>query len=143
MKKIIAGRIYDTDTATDIGFTTGGEIGSFTYWSETLFRKRTGEYFLLGEGGPMTRYAVSSGSNTWTGSHKIIPLTYENARQWAEKALDADDYQAEFGPVADDDTRVTVTLSLPADVLAKAKQDAARAETNLSAYIAQIITRQD
>ena len=48
MKKIIRGRQYDTDTAQRIGSWDNGLSGTdLEYTSETLYRKRTGEFFLV------------------------------------------------------------------------------------------------
>ena len=100
MKKIINGRLYDTDTAKEIDV-YGNGLGprDFRNYSETLYLKRTGEYFLCGEGGPMSKYARSCGGNSWSGGSGIIPLTAEEAREWGEKHMSADDYIAAFGPV--------------------------------------------
>ena len=66
MRKIINNKVYDTATATRIGLSDNGhEYNELSYSGETLYRKRTGEYFLHGEGGPMTSYAVRTGSNNW------------------------------------------------------------------------------
>ena len=47
MKKIINGRLYDTGTAKEIGcYENGYGAGDFRYYYESLYRKRTGEYFL-------------------------------------------------------------------------------------------------
>ena len=100
MKKIINGRLYDTDTAKEIAADGNGlSPRDFRSYSETLYLKRTGEYFLYGEGGPMTKYARSCGGNAWSGGSGIIPLTAEEAREWGEKHMYADDYIAAFGPV--------------------------------------------
>ena len=99
MKKIIGGRLYDTETAREVGeWDNGLGGGDFHSVEETLYRKRTGEYFLYGYGGPMSRYAEPYGSSGWQWGAEIRPLTYEEAREWAERCLDADDYQEEFGP---------------------------------------------
>ena len=66
MRKIINNKVYDTSTAAMIGLSDNGhEYHDLAYSGETLYRKRTGEYFLHGEGGPMTSYAVRTGSNNW------------------------------------------------------------------------------
>ena len=66
MKKIINGKRYDTDTATLIGYNGyNGSHSDFSYWCETLYQKRTGEYFIHGEGGPMSRYAENQGGQNW------------------------------------------------------------------------------
>lgn len=99
MKKIINGRLYDTDTAKEIGwYENGYGGGDFRYYCECLYRKRTGEYFLYGSGGPMSKYSESFG-NMSSGISEIIPYTEEKAKAWAEEYLDADTYMEVFGTV--------------------------------------------
>lgn len=135
MKKIINGKVYDTDTAQDVGNWDNGVYGGFDSVAETLYRKRTGEFFLLGQGGARTRYASAAGDNHWSGGSAIIPLTWEAARAWAEEHLAAEGYEAIFGEVAEDNSRMVVTLSLSAGSVEKAKRAAAQAGLSLSAYI--------
>lgn len=99
MKKIIHGKKYDTGTASLVHTACFGEPASFGYFEETLYRKHTGEYFMHGRGGPASRYSVSVGQNSWSGGEKIVPLSLTEAKAWAEKTMDADEYEAEFGPV--------------------------------------------
>lgn len=99
MKKIINGRKYDTGTAEKLGERSYSYRGDFNFVSEELYRKKTGEFFLYGEGGGMTQYASRVDSNCWTGGEDIIPLTEKEAKEWAERFLDADEYEAIFGEV--------------------------------------------
>ena len=99
MKKIINGRMYDTKTATLIGSTGYGYPNDFEYWRENLYRKKTGEFFLYGEGGPMSKYSHRTGQNEWSGGEEIIPLTVEEAQEWAEKHLEVEEYEQIFGKV--------------------------------------------
>lgn len=136
MKKIINGRSYDTETAREVAsWGNAGGWNDFAHLEETLYQKKNGEFFLFGEGGPMTKYAVSTGQNTWSGGGKIIPLSYDSAREWAEETLSADEYESIFGEIAEDDSRVTVTLSLSASAVEAAKRAAAQAGMSLSAYV--------
>lgn len=139
MKKIIHGKVYDTGTAQLVGAWDNGIYGEISSMSETLYRKRTGEFFLLGEGGSQTQYATSLGDNRWASGSQIMPLTWDSARQWAEKHLDADQYAAIFGPVAEDDSRTVVTLSMSVGAVDKAKRAAAQSGVSLSAYIESLI----
>lgn len=139
MKKIINGKVYDTETAHSICSWDNGVYEGFDSIEETLYRKRTGEFFILGVGGARTKYATASDDNHWSGGSKIIPLTWEAAREWAEDHLDADGYEAIFGPVDEDDSRTVVTMSLSVGALEKAKRAAAQAGTSLSAYIESLI----
>lgn len=102
MKKIINGKRYDTETAEKIGvWDNARSISDFDCCEETLYRKRTGEFFIHGGGGARTKYASESyGMYGW--GEAITPLTYDEAREWAETHLDADRYEALF-PVTDDD----------------------------------------
>ena len=99
MKKIINGRKYDTETAKDVGYWSNGyPCSDFNHCEETLYLKKTGEYFLYGEGGALTEYS----RDTWdgrTGSSQIIPMTESEAKEWAENKLSCDEYEALFGEV--------------------------------------------
>lgn len=140
MKQIIKNKKYDTKTARECGaWDNGRGWRDFSRVEETLYCKRTGEYFLYGEGGPMTQYAVSCGQNEWSGSSKIIPLSYENARAWAEEHLNADAYEAEFGEVQEDDSAATLILSLNASTVETIRRRAREQEMTVSGYIASLI----
>ena len=91
MKKIIDGKLYDTDKARLLG-TWISSVDGGSECTEALYRKRTGEYFLHGVGGTATRYAVSLGQNDWEPGSMIIPLPAAKAREWAREKLSADKY---------------------------------------------------
>ncbi|MDN0055556.1 hypothetical protein [Collinsella ihumii] len=101
MKKVIKGRLYDTATATEVAELTEGGLRDVRRVEETLYRKRTGEYFLHCWGGPASRYAERLETNCWGPGAVITPLTYEQARDWAEGTMDADEWQREFGAAED------------------------------------------
>lgn len=98
MKKVIRGRLYDTERAR--------AIGSVSDTGETLYRKRTGEYFL--------------GSKD-----RIKPLAYDEAKGWAENALDGDEWIAEFGEPEENGDKTTMNISITvgaADIVKRAAQ---------------------
>lgn len=97
MKKIINGKRYDTDTARLIGSTGYSYAGNSAYWLEELYLKKTGEFFLYGEGGSRSKYARRTGQNECSGGWEIRPLSPEEARKWAEEHLNADKYERVFG----------------------------------------------
>lgn len=99
MKKIIKNKLYDTCTAREIGCYQYSGSSDFYYVYEALYKKRTGEYFLYGEGGAMSKYSVSCGNRQYSGSSEIIPLSKEEAKEWAVENMDADDFMEEFGEV--------------------------------------------
>lgn len=98
MKKIINGKMYNTETAKCLASWFNGSI-SFDMCQEWLYRKKTGEYFLYGEGGASSKYSEYCGFDQWSGGSAFTPLTEEEAREWAEQKLDADDYVSIFGEV--------------------------------------------
>ena len=143
MKKIINGKLYDTDTAKNVGeWANAGNWRDFNHIEETLYRKRTGEFFLYGEGGPMTKYAVSQGQNSWSGGEKIIPLSAAKAREWAEERLTADEYAEIFG-MPDEGTgeRATLCVQIPAALAAKIRANAADEGKSLTAYIESVLSK--
>lgn len=98
MRRIIKNKQYNTETATKVHeWESTYDVTDFSWYCETLYRKRTGEYFLHGDGGPMSKYARATGMNQWSGGEAIKPLTYDEARDWMEEHADADEYEAEFG----------------------------------------------
>lgn len=99
MKKIINGKMYNTETAALKGLDSYSNTRDFAYWLEELYQKKTGEFFLYGKGGANSKYSRSCGQNEWCGGEDIIPMTVEEARAWAEKHLNADEYQDVFGVV--------------------------------------------
>ena len=101
MKIIRNGKKYDTETAKKIITWSHGYYRDFKYIAETLYRKKTGEYFLHGEGGPMTVYAEAIGDNTWSGGEQIIPLNEKEAKRWAEEKISVDAYERIFGEVSE------------------------------------------
>lgn len=136
MKKIINGKLYNTDTARQVGtWSNSADCNDLSWVEESLYQKKTGEFFLHGQGGPNTRYAQQLEASNWTGGETISLVSYDSARQWAEDHLTADQYQAVFGEVAEDDSRTTLLLSLPASTVKKIKQEAAQAGMTVSAYV--------
>ena len=99
MKQIINGKLYDTDTATCLGSYCYGNYGDFHHVSEELYQKKNGEFFLAGEGGPLSEYAVQTDTNSWSGGEQIIPYSENEARCWAEEHMSADEYIDVFGDV--------------------------------------------
>lgn len=129
MRKIIDGKLYDTSTAKCLGeWSDGLGFGDFNHREESLFRKKTGEYFLYLYGGANTPMAEPAYGGGWQGGELIRPLlSAEGAKRWAERRLTADEYESVFGEVSegDEETAVTVRIS-PA---AKRRLDAERERT--------------
>ena len=99
MKKIINGKTYNTDTATELGrYDNDLGVGDFAHCAEGLYRTAKGAYFLAGRGGAMSKYSRAIGDNCCAGGSDILPLTECEAKQWAEQHMDAEAYESAFGP---------------------------------------------
>ena len=99
MKKIINGRKYDTDTAKKIGsYYNGLSCTDFSYLSETLYQKRTNEFFVHGKGGALSRYGLRCGRGM-TDGEAIVPLSESAAKEWVEEHSCVEVYEELFGKV--------------------------------------------
>jgi len=97
MKSIINGKRYNTEAATKIAsYWNGRSDQDFRHLSETMYKTQKGEYFLRGEGGALTEYAVSKGNASY-GSSRIKVMTADEAKAWLEKYQKVDALEAEFG----------------------------------------------
>lgn len=114
MKKIVNKRKYNTDTAREVGRWEPDHAKSdFAWYEETLYRKKTGEYFLHGEGYAASPYRRRSGG-MWAAGEDIVPLGAEEAREWAESHLTVDEYEAEWGEPGDEEVLISARISLAA-----------------------------
>lgn len=125
MQKTIANKLYDTATAKAMGNWQRGYSSERGYISETLYLKKSGEYFLHGEGGPRSRYAQRTAPNTWGYGERIIPFTHEEAHAWAENHLTENAYDKVFGANAHDEALTPLLVHLRPGV-AQALEKAAR-----------------
>ena len=142
MKKIINGKLYDTSTAKRIGADgSNGSHSDFNYWEETLYKKRTGEYFLHGEGGPRSRYSECLGDNSWGWGEAIIPLSYAKAREWSEEHMSVDEYGEIFGMPSEDAESVALNIQIDASLMAKLRARAAGDRTSLTATVAALLEK--
>lgn len=99
MKKIINGRLYNTETAEYIGYDEYGNVGDCHWWCESLFKKRTGEFYLFCEGGAFSQYGKQLRYNEWSEGRDIMPLSIAAAKEWAEDHLSYEKYVRCFGEV--------------------------------------------
>ncbi|MDR2043505.1 MAG: hypothetical protein LBQ15_03900 [Clostridium sp.] len=129
MYKVINGKGYSTETARMLASKDNGLYpGDLRYLEETLYIKRTGEYFLHGAGGAGSRYGEWSG-NSGRAGEAIIPLSLAGAREWAEGCLDGEEYERIFGSIdeaAEGGGQQQFSILVPAAVMdaLKAKKEA-------------------
>ena len=139
MNKTINGKRYDTEKAKPVGEAGNGLYpGDLDYYCETLYLKRTGEFFLHLEGGPRSGCAKADGTG-WVGGEELRPVSFDGARAWAEKNLTADEYAELFGEPDEDGTSVVATFSLSAAAKAKLEREASRTGKAQSAILEELI----
>lgn len=103
MRQVINGKIYDTEKATMLAEDEFSHPEDFNYWYEALYRTAKGNYFLYGEGGPMTKYSRYLGNNTTGGGSRITPLTPDEAFTWCqEHRIDAAVIEKLFGDMVEE-----------------------------------------
>lgn len=97
MRKIIDERLYDTETAEEIGSWGRGVPFEEDYESHVLYRKSNGEFFLLNE--------ISNESRVWAyvrqdrldKSWQIEKISTLEARRLVAERLDTSIYEELFG----------------------------------------------
>ena len=86
MKRIINGKRYDTSKATEIAsYSSPHSRRDFHFYAESLYRTPRGNWFLCGEGGPLSKYSTPAWGGGWTGGEGLTPLTPDEARAWLER----------------------------------------------------------
>ncbi|MBQ3141252.1 MAG: hypothetical protein IJC25_04745 [Clostridia bacterium] len=74
MKRTIRQKVYDTATATELGYRYVAAYGDPTGFEEHLFRTPEGNCFLYGFGGTESPYKTA----------KIRPVSQEAAQEWLD-----------------------------------------------------------
>lgn len=139
MKKIIAGRIYDTESARMIGEFEFSGRGDFHWYKETLYLKKTGEFFMHGIGNAASPYRTAVAQSEWSEGEKIIPLTYETARTWCEEHIPAEEYVAIFGEPEDEEGSARLHVLVSANAMARLKKAQSREGKPMSQIIEDLI----
>lgn len=103
--KNVPGKEFYTDNGSRFcgGWTNGLPRNDFYYISEELFQKKTGEFYLRGEGGAASKYAKRCGYRETCFGKRYTSLSYEEARSWAETHIDKADYIKTFGTPNEED----------------------------------------
>jgi hypothetical protein len=103
MKRVIDKKLYDTDDAEVIAsYCPVADRGDFAFLKETLYQTDKGRYFLFGEGGAKTKYAVSTGDGKTSGK-EIEPLSEDEALEWCEqRSIDGTIVVGEFAEQIED-----------------------------------------
>lgn len=141
MEKIINQKRYNTETAKEVGsYAAPCARNDAEYWEETLYQKRTGEFFIHGEGGGSSRYAKRL-ADGWGWGERLVPLSYDEAREWVKKYLDADTYERLFEVENEEDEKNTAYTGVYLTPSARDKLDkmAAKQGKTRSGIVTELI----
>lgn len=115
LKRIIDGKTYNTETATQLASWSSANNPDTAHQQYEhggiLFQTRFGAYFVV---------QYDEGQDPWDDNYeKLIPLEPEQAQRWAEKHCSADDVEALFGEMPEaGEAEAKLTLRMP-DALRK------------------------
>ncbi|KRL70743.1 hypothetical protein [Ligilactobacillus saerimneri] len=87
MKKRIKGLEYNTETARQIANISEYSKRDYCHFEETLYRKRTGEFFIYGSGNAESKYGKAF-EDSFTSGEGIKPLSFDEAKKWYKTILD-------------------------------------------------------
>lgn len=126
--------MYDTETAKKLAeYRHNYDDAAYT---EILYKKRTGEYFIYGEGDV----------GAYSGGEDIKPLTYKQAQKWFEKANNDDDslapdkvYNREFSKAQKDEVKEATSINLSRTAKRKLEQIALKQGTSQSKIVENLI----
>ena len=140
MKKIIGGKRYDTTTAKLVGTYDTGYIGGFYRRYEKLYLKATGEFFLAWGGGAKTQRA-SRTIDGYLSGEGILPLTLDEAREWAGEHLTQAEVEELFA-IPDEGTGKQIqSYSLSQKAIAGLTKLAQTFQTSRSDIIEQLVSK--
>jgi hypothetical protein len=99
MRKVIDGKVYDTETADlvcDIsGY--GGTLSQsdFRHDNTNLYRTKKGAWFIVGEGGAMSQWSEPCGSNSYIGGSGMRVVSEDEAKAFVAEFA-SDEYDEYF-----------------------------------------------
>lgn len=137
MRAVISRKVYDTETSSELCSQHTGSTSDGTDLNETLYRTRSGRFFLYLSGGRNSKAARISGIDT-RASETIVPLEDYEARIFAERHLSPFDLERTFrekGP----DSDATILLTVPASMRDRIKTEAHAAGVTISTFIRNIL----
>lgn len=140
MNKIIKGKRYDTYSARSLGEWDNGCPPEYRdHYKETLYVTKSGNYFIHRENNYGSQYATSP-----DGGEDIIPLTFYEAKELAEKHLANYEFKEIFGDaeglldVAYESSE-KITLSLPSNIVKSLKERKETTGANVSWLVAKAL----
>ena len=132
MRKVIQNKVYDTATANKLMTVTlhterNGNINGRDVITESLYRKRTGEFFLVRED---------------TYGTKIAPQTYKAAKAWGKNnQMPKEIQKTAFWEEDNSPKKEVLLVSIPAGMISKLRAEASKRKMTVSGLLEEIIRK--
>lgn len=138
MDKRIGTVLYRTSTSHKVGTWNNGAENKLDVIEETLYRKvtKTSHYFLHGKGGARTQYAAAK-KGTLVSGEDIKPLSYAEAKKWAEDHLTEEEFRAEFC-IKEEGESERFSLRISSAAASKIRIAAKERNTTISALVTEL-----
>lgn len=128
MRKILQNKVYDTDTASKIMSVTLEAERSRDkkdIVTESLYRKRTGEFFLVRE----DMYGT-----------KVLPQTYNDAKAWGiNNQMPQETIKSAFWESDSSPKKEALLISIPASMISRLRMEASSRNMSVSGLLEEII----
>lgn len=86
MKRVTNGKVYNTETAECVAtWSSHYYRNDFHYCEESLYRTKKGSWFVVGEGGPLSKYSRPCFGNCTCGGDGLEPISAAEAQKWLEQ----------------------------------------------------------
>ena len=138
IKKVIKGVLYNTESAKMLGRRESMRGSRCLF--ETLYKTKSGHYFLYGEILPMSAYASRQKDNLLSDSKFIIPLTPALAVQWGRKNLTAPECNKQFDEPEDSGCKEKLSLSVSSAVKRKLEKQRKETGKSISRIISELVS---
>lgn len=141
MEKIIKGKRYNTATAEAVAEHEYLYRSDFEWVHEILYQKRTGEYFLWGEGGPKSKYRKKVEQRVFVDGEGIKPLTIDEAKAFVEKYGTPEEYEKLFIIDEWDDETVPLNIYLPTPTFQRLKMASVEQKISMTQLVSELIDK--
>lgn len=142
MKRVVNGRVCDTSTACVLGDWWNGASG-INYFMRTLYRSRSGVYFIHSEGGANTICSVPRGDDGFCPGESIEVLSFEAAKNWAKDHLSEAAYNHAFPELLSEADASVLKVRLSAEAFAKLKRQKDLLSKPMSVILTDLILSAD
>lgn len=96
MKIIKDNKVYNTKTSKHISDNYFGHVDDSDHLHYDLYKTKKGTYFMIVKGGPNSKMSFQTEENESVGCTHFFVLTVDEAMEWCEEHLDAENYLKEF-----------------------------------------------